>query len=69
MTTIEKPMLGQMTVAMLQAETLSQKNRRLRQAKCEHEEIFYSTSTGSAGTFTTSICMDCGKTWRTSHKD
>ncbi len=53
-----------MTVAMLAAETLVEKNRRQRQAKCGHEEVFSSTCTGSAGTFTTAVCLDCGKTWR-----
>ncbi len=53
-----------MTLAMLTAETLTEKNRRLRQAKCKHEEVFSSTCMGPAGTFTTAVCMDCGKTWR-----
>lgn len=53
-----------MTVAMLAAETLTDKNRRLRQAKCKHEEVFSSTCAGPAGTFTTAVCMDCSKTWR-----
>lgn len=53
-----------MTVAMLAAETLSEKNRRKRQEKCKHEEIFSSTCTGPAGTFTTAVCMECGKHWR-----
>lgn len=44
-------------------ETLVQKNRRLRQAKCKHEEIYCSTVTSAAGTFETRICLDCGKTW------
>lgn len=54
-----------LTVELLKAETLSQKNRRLRQAKCQHEEVFSSTCTGPAGTFTTMVCVECGKTWRT----
>jgi hypothetical protein len=54
-----------MTVAMFAAETLVEKNRRRRQAKCKHEEIFSSTCTGPAGTFTTTVCLDCAKTWRT----
>lgn len=53
-----------MTVAMLVAETLSQKNARKLQAKCAHDEIFSSGCTGPSGTFTTAVCMDCGKTWR-----
>lgn len=53
-----------MTVAMLTAETLTEKNRRQRQAKCKHEEVFSSTCTGPAGTFTTAVCLDCGRTWR-----
>ena len=52
------------TFAMLVAETLTEKNRRLRQGKCKHEEVFSSTCAGPAGTFTTAVCIDCGKTWR-----
>lgn len=57
-----------LTVKMLQAETLVEKNRRKRQAKCEHDEVFSSTCTGPAGTFTTQVCLDCGKTWRTEER-
>lgn len=53
-----------MTLDELVAETLTQKNRRLRQEKCEHEEIFCSSVSSSAGTFQTRGCFDCGKTWR-----
>lgn len=55
-----------LTVKMLAAETLTKKNLRKRQAKCEHEEIFSSTCSGPAGTFTTAVCIDCGKIWRNS---
>lgn len=58
-----------MTVAMLTAETLTEKNKRLRQTKCKHEEVFSSTCAGSAGTSTTAVCMDCGKTWRGKVRD
>jgi hypothetical protein len=57
-----------MTLKMLTAETLTQKNRRLRQARCAHEEAFSSTCDGPNGTFTTAICLDCGKTWRSSER-
>lgn len=53
-----------MTMDELVAETLTQKNRRLRQEKCEHEETFCSTVCGPHGTFETRACLDCGKTWR-----
>lgn len=56
--------MSNMTVQMLVAETLSEKNRRVRQEKCEHEEIFSSTCLGPAGEFTTAVCMECGKVWR-----
>lgn len=52
------------TVAELAAETLVEKNRRLRQARCPHEEVYSSTVAGPTGTFTTAFCLDCGKTWR-----
>lgn len=57
--------MNKMTVEMLIAETLSQKNKRKLQEKCRHDEIFRSTCLGSAGEFTTAVCMDCGKTWNT----
>lgn len=57
--------MSEMTVQMLVRETLTEKNRRLRQAKCPHEEIFSSTCSGPAGTFTTSVCLECACTWRT----
>lgn len=41
-------------------ETLSQKHRRLMQAKCPHDEVYESTVTGPDGTFTHRICLDCG---------
>lgn len=55
-----------MTLAELQAETLAQKNRRLRQAKCKHpaDAIFESSFVGPQGSFTDRVCLDCGKHWR-----
>ena len=41
-------------------ETLSQKHRRLMQAKCTHDEIYESTVASADGTFTTRFCLDCG---------
>lgn len=54
-----------MTLEELVNETLTQKNLRLRQEKCEHEEVFCSTVIGPNGTFKTRGCFDCGKSWRT----
>lgn len=50
-----------MTLDDLVRETLIEKNRRLRQAKCKHEEIYSSTVMGPNGTFTNGFCLDCGK--------
>jgi hypothetical protein len=51
-----------MTLEELKLETLVQKNRRLRQANCKHEEeIYFSSVTGPNGTHRTSFCLDCGK--------
>lgn len=55
-----------MTLTELVNETLVQKNRRLRQAKCPHEETFCSTVSGPDGTFETRGCFDCGKSWQAS---
>lgn len=52
-----------MTLQELLNETLVEKNRRLRQAKCEHEEIHSSSVSGPTGTFRNSFCLDCGKSW------
>lgn len=52
-----------MTLAELVNETLVEKNRRLRQMKCQHEEVYSSTVAGPTGTFTNSFCLDCGKSW------
>lgn len=52
-----------MTLEELQRETLVEKNRRLRQLRCPHEEVYFSTMCGPDGTFTTSACLDCGKSW------
>jgi hypothetical protein len=55
-----------MTLQELQNETLAQKNRRLVQAKCAHEEIYCSTVLGPDGTHETRVCLDCGKSWNKS---
>lgn len=47
----------------LQAETLSQKNRRFIQAICEHDEVYSSTVTTRDGTHRTAFCLDCGKSF------
>lgn len=52
-----------MTLAQLAAETLVAKNRRLRQAKCSHEEVYCSIVTGPSGTFENYVCLDCWKSW------
>jgi hypothetical protein len=52
-----------MTIEELVRETLVEKNRRLRQAKCCHEEVYSSTVAGPTGTSTNSFCLDCGKSW------
>jgi hypothetical protein len=49
------------TLKELAAETLAQKNRRIRQAKCQHE-VYSSTVASPSGTFTNSFCLDCGRT-------
>jgi hypothetical protein len=53
-----------MTLEELVNETLVQKNRRLRQERCGHEEVFCSTVSGPHGAFQTRGCFDCGKSWR-----
>lgn len=53
-----------MTLEELVNETLVEKNRRLRQARCPHEEVYSSTVIGPSGTFTNRFCLDCGKTLR-----
>ena len=54
-----------MTLQELQAETLVEKNRRLRQAKCKHpaDAVFTSTVVSPTGTYINSGCLDCGKSW------
>ena len=51
-----------MTLQELVDETLVQKNRRQRQAKCRHEEVYISAVASPVGTFTNAFCLDCGKT-------
>lgn len=50
-----------MTLDDMVKETLVEKNRRARQAKCPHEEVYSSTVAGPTGMFTNSFCLDCGK--------
>jgi len=57
-----------MTIDELVRETLVEKNRRLRQAKCPHEEVYSSTVAGPTGVFTNSFCLDCGKSWHRDHQ-
>lgn len=49
-----------MTLQELVNETLVEKNRRLRRAKCPHEEIYSSTVGGRFGVFANRFCLDCG---------
>jgi hypothetical protein len=56
-----------MTLQELVDETLVQKNRRLRQAKCQHEEVYSSTVLGPHGMSSNSFCLDCGKSWHLDH--
>lgn len=51
-----------MTLQELVNETLMEKNRRLRQMKCDHAEVYSSTVVSRAGIFTNAFCLDCGKT-------
>ncbi len=52
-----------MTLAELVRETLSEKHKRLRQEKCQHEEVYSSAVSGADGRFTNRFCLDCGKSW------
>lgn len=52
-----------MTLQELINETLVEKNRRLRQEKCQHPEVYCSSVTGDSGHFENRFCLDCGKTW------
>jgi hypothetical protein len=54
-----------MNLEELARETLTQKNRRLRQERCRHVEIYSSSVTSPSGTFTNRFCLDCVKSWRT----
>lgn len=56
-------MSNTMTLEALAAETLVQKNRRLRQEKCPHDFAHSSTVVSVAGAFTNRFCYDCGKIW------
>lgn len=46
----------------LTLETLSQKNCRLMQERCKHDEVY--SSTVNDGPFTNCVCLNCGKWWR-----
>ncbi len=50
-----------MTLDELVNETLTQKNRRLRQERCPHDEVYSSTVSVPVGEFSNSVCLDCGK--------
>jgi hypothetical protein len=50
-----------MTLQELINETLVAKNRRLRQEKCRHAEVYCSSVTGEHGHFENRFCLDCGK--------
>jgi hypothetical protein len=52
-----------MTVHELAAETLVEKNRRLRQQNCQHEEVYSSSVRGPQGFSENRFCLDCGKSW------
>lgn len=56
-----------MTLAELAAETLTEKNRRLRQEKCHHNEVYCSTVIGPGAAYETRICFDCGMSWNKEH--
>lgn len=62
--------MAEMTLKELAAETLMQKNRRLVQASCKHEAdaLFSSSVTTPIATHTSTVCLDCGKSWRKSVK-
>lgn len=49
-----------MTLQELMAETLVEKNSRIRREKCPHEEVYSSTVTSDLGSFTNRFCLDCG---------
>lgn len=49
-----------MTLDELQRETLTEKNRRMRQAKCPHEGVYSSTVSSRDGEWTVRVCLDCG---------
>lgn len=54
-----------MTLAELQNETLSEKNMRLQQERCPHEEVYSSLvwSAASGTTSTNRLCLDCYQSW------
>lgn len=58
-----------LTVAELQAETLSQKHKRLMQEKCPHEEIYTSSvwCRDEEVTYQNRFCLDCGKSWHNAY--
>ncbi len=57
-----------MTLAEQVRETLSEKNKRLRQEKCQHEEVYSSAVSGPDGSYANRFCLDCGKSWHKHQK-
>lgn len=57
-----------MTLQELAAETLTQKHKRLMQAKCQHQDVYSSAVSGPNGTFTNGFCWDCGKRFHTEER-
>lgn len=52
-----------LTIKELERETLTAKHRRLLQERCKHKDVYSSTMLSQNGTFTNSVCFDCGKSW------
>lgn len=57
-----------MTLQELQAETLSEKSKRIRQSKCAHEDTYTSSVQTREDVFTNSFCWDCGAVWHLERK-
>ena len=54
------------TIEEFLRETLVEKHTRLMQAKCKHEPwaLVVSSYSGPGVSFTDTVCVDCGKHWR-----
>jgi hypothetical protein len=52
------------TLEELARETLTQKNKRLRQEKCQHKDIYQTTIIGPFEINTNEVCLDCWMTWQ-----